>query len=732
MNRTYFLQWSFDLRDWHFFPEIEHGAAPAPYGINSTAETFFIRLKYTDIITSDPEGADFDADGLSNIDEVSIHDTDPLEWDTDGDGLDDVWEIDNGLDPRDDGSIDPANGGTGDPDSDGLSNHFEWWTDADPHNPDTDGDGLEDGEEFHFHHTSPTASDSDQDDLSDHDEVRIHGTKPDLWDTDEDTLGDGEEVLTHFTDPLDTDTDGDWMWDDWELANSLDPVDAADGLLDADGDGLANKLEFVFLDKGYNPLTPDAAGFPWTGDPDHDGKTTAVEFGTVHTNPRQPDTDGDAMNDGWEADNGFDPTVDNATDGDPTNDAGADPDGDGLSNEQESARGTKPNDPDSDGDGVPDGDEDEQGTNPNDPNDHQPPPQGTVAVSVTFGDHSESHSEMYMVYLEAIAGDTQNRQRTNRRYGALQTDTFHLPKGAEYKVTFKYIGTDGKYRRTPRPDYDYTLAFTSDEMDPAVKIVFDDPEGILGEHEEGDPFFAAGKTATLFTAHLISQTVATKPDNRERSKVGVGEVVDLTLKPSNVPSPVWALSGAVGTSTLDPLAGPISTLTAGERECRPVVEVTIGGSTLKINFEVIQPTGVTMTREPGTGIFHVYGNAITGFKGRAYVTPNDVSFKYIQVREGTCPAICEGSLEGYEYDHPVPRDDDGNAIWGDIVEGTSAMPSKLADVDQIRSGIYPPPFPGPDDGTFLWNIPWYYRLPGGLIRILQRYLKKKNSKHPAN
>lgn len=50
------------------------------------------------------------------------------------------------------------------------------------------------------------------------------------------------------------------------------------------------------------------------------------------------DEDGDGMSDGWEAENGLDPS-------DPT-DAGADPDGDGISNLDEYAGGTDPNSPD--------------------------------------------------------------------------------------------------------------------------------------------------------------------------------------------------------------------------------------------------------------------------------------------------------------------------------------------------------------------------------------------------
>lgn len=94
------------------------------------------------------------------------------------------------------------------------------------------------------------------------------------------------------------------------------------------------------------------------------------------------------MDDGWEHCNGFDPTVDNATDADPDNDAGADPDGDGLTNAEECAYGTDPREKDTDGDGTGDGVEIAQCSDPSDASD-EGKPDSRVRVSLCFGDHSE-------------------------------------------------------------------------------------------------------------------------------------------------------------------------------------------------------------------------------------------------------------------------------------------------------------------------------------------------------
>ncbi len=58
-----------------------------------------------------------------------------------------------------------------DADGDGLTLAEEEDLGTDPDNPDTDGDGLQDGDEVHTHGTDPNAADSDGDGWDDGDEV---------------------------------------------------------------------------------------------------------------------------------------------------------------------------------------------------------------------------------------------------------------------------------------------------------------------------------------------------------------------------------------------------------------------------------------------------------------------------------------------------------------------------------------------------------------------------------
>ena len=69
-----------------------------------------------------------------------------------------------------------------------------------------------------------TLKDSDGDDLFDWKENQI-GTDPHDKDTDDDGINDGGEVQKRFTDPLNPDSDGDGQFDGDEVAHGTDPLD---------------------------------------------------------------------------------------------------------------------------------------------------------------------------------------------------------------------------------------------------------------------------------------------------------------------------------------------------------------------------------------------------------------------------------------------------------------------------------------------------------------------------
>ena len=179
-----------------------------------------------------------------------------------------------------------------DPDHDGLTNKEEKELGTDPNNPDTDGDGLNDGDEVHTYRTNALKTDTDGDGLKDGEEVLQYKTDPLKADTDGDGLNDGLEVTKHKTDPIKADTDGDGLDDGDEVFKyKTDPLN-----MDTDGDGLKDGEEV--LKYKTNPLKADT---------DDDGLSDGDEVMKYKTDPLKADTDGGTVYDGKEIANGTNP-----------------------------------------------------------------------------------------------------------------------------------------------------------------------------------------------------------------------------------------------------------------------------------------------------------------------------------------------------------------------------------------------------------------------------------------
>ncbi len=88
---------------------------------------------------------------------------------------------------------------------------------------DSDKDGLDDVREKEIG-TNPQNPDTDNDGLTDGDEVIIYKTNPLNPDTDGDGLSDGDEILIWKTNPLNPDTDGDGYPDGTEVKNGYNPL----------------------------------------------------------------------------------------------------------------------------------------------------------------------------------------------------------------------------------------------------------------------------------------------------------------------------------------------------------------------------------------------------------------------------------------------------------------------------------------------------------------------------
>lgn len=168
-------------------------------------------------VTSDPNKADTDGDGLSDFYERALG-RDPRNPDTDADGLTDCQEDrhSNRSQCEDPGFAGPWDGGLptdgGRADSDPGFGRFVNRpgayadTTGTLQRPVAWGDGISDGAELHgFNITLPGGG------------IRHVVTDPMLKDTDHDGLEDGEEVLQFHTDPTNSDSDGDRCPDGLDL-----------------------------------------------------------------------------------------------------------------------------------------------------------------------------------------------------------------------------------------------------------------------------------------------------------------------------------------------------------------------------------------------------------------------------------------------------------------------------------------------------------------------------------
>jgi len=203
---------------------------------------------------------DTDGDCLSNLVEIAVG-TEPCIADTDADGMKDGWEwffsYDNPLhtnavamDPLDNGTINIRTG--------------DWGQTNQMPGADMDSDGASNLEEYQWYlgHTNLCVTWT----------TNLLSPNPTLWDTDADGMPDG-----------------------WEMMQGFNPVDPADAVLDADGDGLNNLQEYQW---GTDPRYADS---------DSDGELDGMEVTNRLTNPSLSDTDLDGLDDGNELAIGADP-----------------------------------------------------------------------------------------------------------------------------------------------------------------------------------------------------------------------------------------------------------------------------------------------------------------------------------------------------------------------------------------------------------------------------------------
>ncbi len=266
---------------------------------------------------ADPN-ADYDGDGVPDASDNCPIVANADQADSDHDG------VGNACDTVDDGNLDS--------DGDGLTNSEEFELGTNPTNPDTDGDGYNDGNDAAPLNPFVWSFDADDDGVFDDVDNCVNTPNADQADFDGDGLGnacDPDDDNDGINDDDDPDDDNDGYTDADEIANGTDPVNDASTPPDNDGDFISDLLD---------------------GDDDNDGYTDADEAlnGTnpFDANDTPPDNDGDFISDLLDTDDDNDGVLDTADNCSLTANADqADYDGDGQGDVC---------DDDDDNDGVPD------------------------------------------------------------------------------------------------------------------------------------------------------------------------------------------------------------------------------------------------------------------------------------------------------------------------------------------------------------------------------------------
>jgi len=207
----------------------------------------------------------------------------------------------------------------------------------------------------------------------------------------------------------------------------------------------------------------------------------------------------------------------------------------------------------------------------------------------------------------------------------------------------------------------------------------------------------ASDEVTVLVYKLETETVATQPTDRQRTKVGVGEEVNLTIQPSSVTAS-WSVDGGSSNGSVSPPSGASTKYTAADEAAMGNVKAEFKGITKTTTFNVTQPSGIKLEASSSTNNKNPLRS---GFIAKIYITPADVNFEKVKIYEGTGTSIATGyfsSLNGVNHAQGPDLSPSGFVAN----KGT-----QLAATDTVTTHANVTPY---SNGVFRWPIQWHYKL----------------------
>ncbi len=207
---------------------------------------------------------------------------------------------------------------------------------------------------------------------------------------------------------------------------------------------------------------------------------------------------------------------------------------------------------------------------------------------------------------------------------------------------------------------------------------------------------------------LVSVCAAPSPPGPEKTNrfdVGVGEYVDLGFDPSVPTNLTWSVTEG----SLSVTNGDSTRWTAPSNAFSVTLTVRAAGQECTRDYQVREPSGVDHANWVEYWSYNPYPPlAGAGMHIRPFIGPTNVSFYRVQVWE---VGEAASGRWGYFNSHTPPSHiGNGANVWIDLDYDNHWKDVGSYTVDWAKSYAWPTTW---SDGEYTWNIPAWWRIPGG-------------------